>query len=163
MEERDANVGFDLTPPSAIRSDYYDSLAFTDGSFVANSNPWYSGCMEQVVLESEREARPSTSRATRRVAGVSRGCLVRIVADGEPLEAYDGESVAAALFAAGRRRLRRTDRYHEPRSLFCGMGVCFDCAVRINGRSNMLACQTPVADGMRVDTQDEDSTADVTH
>jgi aerobic-type carbon monoxide dehydrogenase small subunit (CoxS/CutS family) len=78
---------------------------------------------------------------------------VRLTVDGEPLEARAGESVAAALWAAGRRVLRRTGRRGEPRGLFCGMGVCFDCLMTIDGRRNVQACLMPVAEGMRVETQ----------
>jgi hypothetical protein len=68
------------------------------------------------------------------------------------LLAYEGETVAAALLADGRRAFRRTVRRGEPRGLLCGMGVCFDCLVRVDGRPNVRACQTPVAEGMRVET-----------
>ena len=79
--------------------------------------------------------------------------LVRLTLDGEPLEARAGESVAAALLASGRRVLRRTMRREEARGLFCGMGVCFDCLMTIDGRRNVQACLVLVAEGMRVETQ----------
>ncbi len=78
---------------------------------------------------------------------------VRLWLDGKPLEAREGESVAAALLAAGRSVLRRTGRRNEARGLFCGVGVCFDCLMQIDGRPNVQACLEPVADGMRVETQ----------
>jgi predicted molibdopterin-dependent oxidoreductase YjgC len=74
--------------------------------------------------------------------------------DGQELPAYEGETVAAALLAAGRRTFRRTARRGEPRGPFCGMGVCFECLVCIDGRPNRRACQVPVADGMRVASQE---------
>ncbi len=64
-----------------------------------------------------------------------------------------GDTVAAALLAAGRRVCRWTGRRQEPRGLLCGMGVCFECQVQIDGRPGVRACQTPVAEGMRVETQ----------
>jgi predicted molibdopterin-dependent oxidoreductase YjgC len=73
--------------------------------------------------------------------------------DGQPLQAREGQTVAAALLAAGRRTLRRTSRRGEPRGVFCGMGVCFDCLVQIDGRPNVRACQAVLAEGMRVETQ----------
>jgi predicted molibdopterin-dependent oxidoreductase YjgC len=79
--------------------------------------------------------------------------MVRFTFDGEELHAVEGQTVAAALLAAGRRVWRYTGRRGEPRGLFCGMGVCFDCLVRIDGRPNLRACQTVVAEGMRVETQ----------
>jgi predicted molibdopterin-dependent oxidoreductase YjgC len=40
-----------------------------------------------------------------------------------------------------------------PRGPFCLMGVCFECLVEIDGRSNCCACMTQVAPGMRIVTQ----------
>jgi D-hydroxyproline dehydrogenase subunit gamma len=71
--------------------------------------------------------------------------------DGEPVEARAGETVAAALLAAGRRELRRTAGRDEPRGLYCVMGVCWECAVLIDGRT-VRACVVPAAPGLSVET-----------
>src|SRR5262245_39702722 len=84
---------------------------------------------------------------------LTRGRLLHFTFDGQPMEAYEGETVAAALLAGGQRAFRRTARGSEPRGLFCGMGICFDCLVQIDGCPNVRACQTPVAEGMRVEIQ----------
>jgi predicted molibdopterin-dependent oxidoreductase YjgC len=90
----------------------------------------------------------------RRIEGaVSRGPRVEIRVDGRPVAAFEGESVAAALLAAGKRALRRTARFGEPRGLHCAIGVCFDCRMIIDGRPNVRACQMPVRAGMRVESQ----------
>jgi predicted molibdopterin-dependent oxidoreductase YjgC len=81
--------------------------------------------------------------------------VVRWTFDGQALHARDGQSVAAALLAAGRRAWRATRRTGEPRGLFCGMGVCYDCLVRVDGLPNVRACQVPVREGMRVETQQD--------
>lgn len=78
---------------------------------------------------------------------------VRFFFNDREIEAYEGETVAAALLAAGQGVLRRTSRRGEPRGLFCGMGVCFDCLMLIDNRPNQQACLTPVAEGMRVEIQ----------
>ena len=78
---------------------------------------------------------------------------IRLTFDGSELHAAAGQTVAAALLAAGCRVWRHTGRRQEPRGLFCGMGICFDCLVRVDGRPNVRACQTVVAEGMRVETQ----------
>lgn len=88
----------------------------------------------------------------RLASGVRRGGSLTIYVDGHPLTAYAGESVAAALLASGRRTLRVTPRHRAPRGLFCGMGVCFDCLVTVNGVTNVRACMTAVDDGMRIET-----------
>ena len=87
---------------------------------------------------------------------VERGREIEILVDGKRARAFEGESVAAALLADGKRVLRTTPRRHEPRGLYCGMGVCFECVMIIDGRRNVRTCQTRVREGMRVDTQDGD-------
>jgi hypothetical protein len=96
---------------------------------------------------------PLEENLSLRCVGLARGRRLHFMFDGLPVLACEGETVAAALFAAGHRTLRTSSRAGAPRGLFCGMGVCFDCLVRVNGRPNLRACQTPVADGMIVETQ----------
>jgi predicted molibdopterin-dependent oxidoreductase YjgC len=72
--------------------------------------------------------------------------------NGRPAEGLQGQTLAAALLAGGCRVWRLTERRGEPRGLFCGMGVCFDCLVRVAGRGLVRACQTPLAEGMWVET-----------
>jgi glycine/D-amino acid oxidase-like deaminating enzyme len=69
--------------------------------------------------------------------------------DGQPIEALDGETVAAALSAAGITALRRTAS-GAPRGVFCGMGACWDCVVTVDGRIGQRACLTRARDGMTV-------------
>jgi predicted molibdopterin-dependent oxidoreductase YjgC len=78
---------------------------------------------------------------------------VEFTLDGEPVRCPDGLTVAAALFHLGRRATRTTQRRGALRSLFCGMGVCFDCVMEIDGRGGVRACTTLVRPGMRVATQ----------
>lgn len=102
--------------------------------------------------EGQNTERRTPPAARRLEMDVRRGRRVVIVVDGERLECFEGESLAAALLAAGRRVLRRTPRSAAPRGLFCGMGVCFDCVVTIGGSSRVRSCMTPVEDGMVVAT-----------
>ena len=69
--------------------------------------------------------------------------------DGSAIAALDGETIAAALSAAGIVAFRRTQS-GAPRGLHCGMGACFDCVVTVDGRIGQRACMTKVADGMTV-------------
>ncbi|WP_137827050.1 (2Fe-2S)-binding protein, partial [Brevibacterium sp. 2SA] len=69
--------------------------------------------------------------------------------DDAPLTAPAGASVAAALLASGRTSWRTT-RTGRQRGLFCGIGVCFDCLVEIDGQTGQRACLVTLADGMDV-------------
>ncbi|WP_037494171.1 (2Fe-2S)-binding protein [Solirubrobacter soli] len=81
---------------------------------------------------------------------VERGPAVTISLDGRAVTAYEGETVATVLFAEGIIAVRTTAA-GEPRGVFCGMGVCFDCLVVVDGLPNTRACMTPVVDGMRIE------------
>ena len=74
--------------------------------------------------------------------------------DGELVECPEGSTVAGALYLLERRQFRTTPAQRAARSYFCGMGICFDCLVGIDGRSNIRACQTQVKPNMEVVTQD---------
>lgn len=69
--------------------------------------------------------------------------------EGEPVPARRGQSVAAALIAAGTRTLR-IDEAGDPKGLLCGIGVCYECRCRINDVPDRRACMTEVEPGMRV-------------
>ena len=64
-----------------------------------------------------------------------------------------GQSVGAALIANGNRILRNTRFNEKGRGVFCGIGVCFDCLVVIDGITNQRACITEIKTGMKVQTQ----------
>jgi len=70
-----------------------------------------------------------------------------ITFDGREIPFEEGQSVAAALIAAGIRSWRRTRRESAPRGLFCGIGACYDCLVVINGGPAVRACLAPARDG----------------
>jgi predicted molibdopterin-dependent oxidoreductase YjgC len=86
-------------------------------------------------------------------AAIARGPEVTITVDGRPVRAHAGESVAAVLLAEGQAATRTTVR-GEPRGLYCGMGVCFECLVVVDGVPNTRACMTWAREGMRVESQD---------
>ena len=73
--------------------------------------------------------------------------------DGEPVTVEAGQTVGAALIASGRRSWRRTRRGGQPRGVFCGIGVCFDCLATINGVPNQRACLVEARPGDAVTTQ----------
>ena len=112
-----------------------------------------SSVPQTAAAQCHQGASSDQRNSLRCVGAIRRGRSVRVTLNGEELLAYEGETVAAALLACGRRALRWTRRSGTPRGLFCGMGVCFDCLVEIDGRPNMQACLTPVTEGMCVVTR----------
>ena len=68
------------------------------------------------------------------------GAEVSFTFNGDSYEGVQGQSIAAALMASGVRELRTTRFRNEPRLIFCGIGVCFDCVVVVNGVANQRAC-----------------------
>lgn len=93
-----------------------------------------------------------------RIPNLDRGDPITISVNGTPVTAYPGESIAAALLAAGirilrstGRSMRRTEPGNAPRGLFCGMGICFDCRVTVNGVPKVRSCLAEVQPGDEVE------------
>lgn len=85
--------------------------------------------------------------------------------DGYPLSVPAGRTIAAAIMLeGGQARLRDTRFAAEPRGVFCGIGVCFDCLVSVDGSAPLRSCLIEVADGMEITTSNphkrEDSQED---
>lgn len=78
-----------------------------------------------------------------------------ITVDGVAVPVVPGQSVGAALYGAGIRSWRRTRREGRPRGLFCGIGVCFDCLVTVNGVPSLRACLTEARPGDRITTEED--------
>ena len=79
--------------------------------------------------------------------------MITFTFNGLPLTALDGQSVAAALIGNQERITRYTRHQDQPRGLFCGIGICFDCLLVIDGERNQRSCITTVCDGMVVEVQ----------
>ncbi|MCM8818216.1 MAG: (2Fe-2S)-binding protein [Candidatus Omnitrophica bacterium] len=69
------------------------------------------------------------------------------------LTAYEGEMIAAVLYANGIRKLRKTERFKKPRGIFCAIGRCTDCVMTVDGIPNVRTCITPVKNGMKIEFQ----------
>lgn len=70
-----------------------------------------------------------------------------ITVDGVPVRGVTGQSIAGVLLASGALGFRRTSAGARPRGVFCGIGVCFDCLVEVNGSRDVRACQRRAVDG----------------
>lgn len=82
---------------------------------------------------------------------------VEFTFNGQPLQAKEGQSIAAGLMSNGILAWRLTRKSAQPRGVFCGIGVCFDCLVKVDGLTNQRACLIQITEGMDVvgETTDE--------
>jgi sarcosine oxidase subunit alpha len=87
----------------------------------------------------------------RRLIEASRPALTLLI-DGASVQAQEGDSVAAAMLAAGYLISRESPVSGAPRAPFCLMGACFECLVTIDGVGNRQGCMIAVRDGMRIET-----------
>ncbi len=71
--------------------------------------------------------------------------------NGKRLQVPSGVSVAAAILHSGQIAFRNSVT-GEPRAALCGMGICFECRVRIDGHPNRRSCQIAVRNGMAIET-----------
>jgi predicted molibdopterin-dependent oxidoreductase YjgC len=76
---------------------------------------------------------------------------ISMVLNGRVLSVPSGITVAVAILQAGEPNFR-TSVTGEPRAPLCGMGICFECRVTVDGRPHARSCQILVRDGMRVST-----------
>lgn len=79
--------------------------------------------------------------------------MCEVTVDGRAVTVPDGVTIAAALMSRGQRSWRTTRIADRPRGLFCGMGVCFDCLITLNGEPNVRACITIVETGDVIESQ----------
>ena len=89
----------------------------------------------------------------RRIDGQAARRALTLQIDGRTITAFEGDTLAVALLAAGVDVFRHTPVSGQPRAPLCLMGVCFDCLVRLDGRANVQACMVPVRAGMQVSLQ----------
>lgn len=76
---------------------------------------------------------------------------MKVFVNGLEIEAIESENVGTFLLKRRQQVLRKTRFEDNPRGMFCGIGVCFDCIVTIDGIANQRACITQLRDGMRIE------------
>ena len=103
-------------------------------------------------MASERRAR--ILRITEHpILDFKRGAQVSFTFDGKELPAFEGETIAVALHAAGVRTLSKSLGKNRARGLYCAIGNCASCNMVVDGESNVKTCVTLVQNGMVVETQ----------
>jgi aerobic-type carbon monoxide dehydrogenase small subunit (CoxS/CutS family) len=77
-----------------------------------------------------------------------------IYVNGRPVPATQGQTIAEAMLAQGLRTCRNT-RSRSPRGVFCGMGICYECRMIVDGIANVRTCMAPAIPGSRIHFQDD--------
>ncbi len=76
-----------------------------------------------------------------------------MIVDGHAVRTREGDTIAAALLAAGTQITHRNPVSGAPRGPWCMMGACFDCVAVVDEQRGVRTCMTLVRNGGRVDTQ----------
>ncbi len=87
------------------------------------------------------------------ILNFKKGQKIEFTFNGQVMEGYAGEPIAAALHAAGVKVLSHSRNYKRPRGFWCAIGNCSSCNMRVNGVPNVRTCVEPLAAGMVVESQ----------
>ncbi len=82
-----------------------------------------------------------------------RGRRVKIIFEGREIPAFESETIAAALYAAGVIQFNYSSKLHRPRGPFCMIGKCSQCMMRVDGVPHVRTCITSVRDGLTVERE----------
>jgi sarcosine oxidase subunit alpha len=82
---------------------------------------------------------------------IVRASKVSFTFDGKTVQAYEGDTIGSALYAAGQRTFSRSFKYHRRRGLMCCAGQCPNCIVAVDGAPGARACVEPVREGIKVE------------
>lgn len=96
---------------------------------------------------------PESVKGVRLNDQMERGEPIEIIVDGTPILAYQGETIATALIAAGHWVCRTAENLSNPMGVYCNIGICYSCLMTVNGVRNVRICITPVSPGCAVETR----------
>ncbi len=116
----------------------------------------YGKIVSEPKIEKEKRRKHMKGRILEHpILSFTRKKRVKIFFEGNEIESYEGESVAAALHAAGIKVFRYTPINGRPAGFFCAVGKCSSCLMEIDGIPNVRSCMTKVRDGMQIKRQHE--------
>ena len=78
---------------------------------------------------------------------------ITLSVNGKAVTVPDGSLVSTAVALSGASSFRRSV-LGEPRAPLCGMGICFECRVTINGHAHARSCQILCRESMDVRTDE---------
>lgn len=83
-----------------------------------------------------------------------KGTALEFTCNGKLVVGYEGDTIAAALHAAGIKVLKHSIQNHRPRGFYCAIGNCSSCLMEVNGIPNVRICTEPLKAGMVVKSQE---------
>ena len=149
-------------PPEPTLRELTDYVYFRDNVAGVQREWWYHRVGCGIWFLAERDTRtnevlrteipPPRRRGMRlrlrsRASGSTARGTSRFFFDGEPVDAFAGDTIGSALFASGRRVFSRSFKYHRPRGLLCCSGSCANCMMTVDGVPNVRVCVEPVRAG----------------
>lgn len=84
------------------------------------------------------------------IKNFERGKKIEFTYNGTKIEGFEGETIMAALHAAGIKALNKSSRHNRFRGLFCAIGKCSSCLMTVDGIQNVAICVTKAEEGMEV-------------
>ena len=84
---------------------------------------------------------------------IDRSKVVEFTFGNKLVQAYQGDTIASALYGSGLRIFSRSFKFHRPRGLLCVSGKCPNCLVTVDGIPNIRSCTFPVQPGIKVTHQ----------
>ena len=84
---------------------------------------------------------------------IDRSKAVSFTFAGWKVTGFEGDTIASAAFAAGKRVFSRSFKYHRPRGLLCCSGHCANCQMTVDGVPNVRVCTEPIREGAVVEGQ----------
>lgn len=79
---------------------------------------------------------------------------IKFIFNNKEYKGYENESIAAALLANGIRTLRYHEESRAPRGIYCNIGHCFECRVKVNGKQGVRSCLTPLKENMVIESHE---------
>ena len=84
---------------------------------------------------------------------IDRSKAISFTFAGWKVTGFEGDTIASAAFAAGKRVFSRSFKYHRPRGLLCCSGHCPNCQMTVDGVPNVRVCTEPIREGAVVEGQ----------
>lgn len=90
---------------------------------------------------------------THPILDFNKGKKVKFYFNGKELEGFEGESIAASLYASGIYKFSESRKLKRSRGIFCAIGHCSSCLMKVDGVPNVRTCITPLKEGMKIEMQ----------